>query len=151
MAFSPWFFHFLILFPEGENGYRKIDEPDDLADELDLIARAVEHCERRNQHEVKEEIRVFTQRHHISQTAISKATHQAWVWIILKPKGFGILNLFFFSFFFGKIRRNDFSLINILILKLIIISRVLQNIDHKRRKSNAVFNMPFLKNEFSKI
>lgn len=27
--------------------------------------------------QVKEEIRVFTQRHHISQTAISKATHQA--------------------------------------------------------------------------
>ena len=26
---------------------------------------------------MKEEIRLFTQRHHISQTAISKATHQA--------------------------------------------------------------------------
>ena len=54
-----------------------MDEPDDLADEIDQIQRAVEHCERRNQHEVKEEIRIFTQRHHISQTAISKATHQA--------------------------------------------------------------------------
>jgi hypothetical protein len=53
------------------------DEPDDLADEIDQIQRSVEHCERRNQHEVKEEIRIFTQRHHISQTAISKATHQA--------------------------------------------------------------------------
>ena len=83
----------MILFLEGENGYRKIDEPDDLADELDLIARAVEHCERRNQHEVKEEIRVFTQRHHISQTAISKATHQAWVRIIFNPHAVGIFNL----------------------------------------------------------
>jgi hypothetical protein len=61
----------------AENGFRKLDEPDDLADEIDQIQRAVEHCERRNQHEVKEEIRIFTQRHHISQTAISKATHQA--------------------------------------------------------------------------
>jgi len=61
----------------NDNTYRKVEEPDDLADELDQIQRAVEHCERRNQHEVKEEIRIFTQRHHISQTAISKATHQA--------------------------------------------------------------------------
>ncbi|CAG5109680.1 Oidioi.mRNA.OKI2018_I69.chr2.g4192.t3.cds [Oikopleura dioica] len=61
-----------------ENGFsRKNEEHDDLADELDQIQRAVEFCERRNQHEVKEEIRIFTQRHHISQTAISKATHQA--------------------------------------------------------------------------
>ena len=74
-----------------ENAFRR-DEPDDLADEIDQIQRAIEHCERRNQHEVsqlylwsvhtkssqvKEEIRIFTQRHHISQTAISKATHQA--------------------------------------------------------------------------
>ncbi|CBY14302.1 unnamed protein product, partial [Oikopleura dioica] len=56
---------------------RKNEEPDDLADEIEQIHRAVEYCERRNQHEVKEEIRIFTQRHHISQTAISKATHQA--------------------------------------------------------------------------
>jgi len=61
---------------KDQHSFRR-DEPDDLADEIEHINRAVEHCERRNQHEVKEEIRLFTQRHHISQTAISKATHQA--------------------------------------------------------------------------
>ena len=34
-----------------ENSFRR-DEPDDLADEIDQIQRAIEHCERRNQHEV---------------------------------------------------------------------------------------------------
>ena len=34
-----------------QNSFRR-DEPDDLADEIEHINRAVEHCERRNQHEV---------------------------------------------------------------------------------------------------
>ena len=36
-----------------ENAFRR-DEPDDLADEIDQIQRAIEHCERRNQHEVSQ-------------------------------------------------------------------------------------------------
>ena len=42
---------FDLSFSTLENTFRR-DEPDDLADELDQIQRAIEHCERRNQHEV---------------------------------------------------------------------------------------------------
>jgi len=46
-----------------------------LADEIDQIQRAVEHCERRNQHEVKEEIRIFTQRYFLDTQTFLDTKH----------------------------------------------------------------------------
>jgi len=45
-------FYFLRLPFLADVFARKNEEPDDLADEIEQIHRAVEYCERRNQHEV---------------------------------------------------------------------------------------------------
>ena len=45
------FFHRIKKTFSDQHSFRR-DEPDDLADEIEHINRAVEHCERRNQHEV---------------------------------------------------------------------------------------------------
>ena len=47
-------FKFSSIFQKknlDQHSFRR-EEPDDLADEIEHINRAVEHCERRNQHEV---------------------------------------------------------------------------------------------------
>ena len=46
--------NFRVFFKKknlDQHSFRR-EEPDDLADEIEHINRAVEHCERRNQHEV---------------------------------------------------------------------------------------------------